>query len=90
MSEIAKKAFESTLYYVGYRPTIGWIVTVTVVLVFPVPLIISYINSIFCLGIVLDKELITAISDPVVVIVLGVMGIRTVEKKIKVGERYDK
>jgi len=83
------KAFETTLYYVGYRPTIGWIVTITLVLLFPIPLTISYINTIWNLGIVIDKELINALSEPIVYMALGIMGLRTIEKKIKIGEKYD-
>jgi len=72
--------FEKSKYYVGYRPTIGWIVAIGLFLLFPVQTVIIYVSSIMGYGVVLPHQLLSSMSIPLVSLAVGIMGIRTYEK----------
>jgi hypothetical protein len=59
---------------------IGWIVAVGLLLLFPVQIIIIYLNSLCDFGIELPTELLNNLSIPLVSLAVGIMGIRTFEK----------
>jgi hypothetical protein len=71
---------ENSKFYKGYRPMIGWIVAIGIFLLFPMQIIIIYINAIFNLGIQLPHDILREVNTPLISLAVGIMSIRTIEK----------
>ena len=72
--------FYDSLYVRGYRPLIGWIVGVSLFLLYPTQILLSYINSVFKLGIIIDVSLLDKLSVPIITLTVSIIGIRSFEK----------
>jgi uncharacterized membrane protein (Fun14 family) len=71
-----------TIFYLGYRPLIGWLIAIAIGLLFPVQLLLILLASvgIVTIDLLTYKPLVDAISVPLVSLAGTIIGFRTYEK----------
>jgi len=74
--------YYKTIFYLGYRPLIGWFIAIAIGILFPVQLLLIILASLHIINIDLltYKPLVDAISIPLVSLAGTIIGFRTYEK----------
>ena len=72
--------FEESFFYRGYRPFIAWIVVVTLILLFPINILLIFIGNYLEVSMNISNTVFSTISTPIITLTFGIMGFRSFDK----------